>query len=72
MENEICIGYEDDVPIFVRRDSAEGKMAIAIEAKARELAAEKIGSKDPTGSNLPRELWCQCIPAARAAVAGTR
>lgn len=29
----ICIGMEDDVPVFVRRDSAEGMAAAAREKK---------------------------------------
>lgn len=28
----ICIGYEDDVPVYVRRDSADGRMASEREA----------------------------------------
>jgi len=64
--DEICIGYEDDVPIFVRRDSTEGLLAVAVETRAKKLAADKMGLlKDPTGSNLPAELWRQCLPAAR-------
>lgn len=27
--DEICIGYEDDQPIYVRRDSEEGRAAVA-------------------------------------------
>jgi hypothetical protein len=32
----ICIGYEDDVPVFVRRDSPEGTQAAIVEARAIE------------------------------------
>lgn len=28
----ICVGYDDDVPVYVRRDSQEGKQAIALRA----------------------------------------
>lgn len=67
--DEICIGFEDDLPIYVRRDSIQGRRAIAIEAKARQLAADKMGLvKDPTGSSLPHELWVQSIPEARKAL----
>jgi hypothetical protein len=33
----ICVGYEDDVPVFVRRDSPTGQLAIA----ARQESAEQ-------------------------------
>ena len=36
-----------------------------IEPIARQLAADKMGLiKDITGSNLPDDLWSQCIPDA--------
>lgn len=34
--DEICIGYEDDVPVFVKRDSAEGKRQIELEQRQAE------------------------------------
>ena len=34
--DEICIGYEDDVPVFVRRDSDEGRAAAAYQAEQLE------------------------------------
>lgn len=37
-----------------------------IERTARQLAADKMGLiNDPTGSNLPDDLWQQCIPDAK-------
>ena len=36
------------------------------EQLARQIAADKMGLvKDTTGSNLPDELWTQCLPEAR-------
>lgn len=32
----ICIGYEDDVPVYVRRDSADGVAALASRQEAAE------------------------------------
>lgn len=32
----ICIGYEDDVPVYVRRDSPAGKIALASQQEAAE------------------------------------
>lgn len=31
----ICIGYEDDVPIFVRRDSPEGRRQELLDARSQ-------------------------------------
>lgn len=40
-----------------------------LEALARSIAAEKVGSADPTGARLPEEVWHQAIPEARQRLA---
>lgn len=32
----ICIGYDEDVPIYVRRDGPDGKVALASRQEAEE------------------------------------
>lgn len=49
------------VPESVRRDQ--------VEALARSIAAEKIGSADPTGARLPEDIWRQALPEAERQLA---
>jgi hypothetical protein len=41
----IWVGYEDDVPVFVRRDSEEGKAAVTEEDRAK--AAKRMRDAAP-------------------------
>ena len=40
--DEICIGYEDDVPVYVRRDSKLGRQAIKFQAKKEREREDKV------------------------------
>lgn len=40
-----------------------------LEALARSIAAEKVGSADPTGARLPEDVWHQAMPEARQRMA---
>ena len=50
----ICVGYDDDVPVFVRRDSPEGQVAVEREREA--AAKERIRDAAP-------ELYEACAEA---------
>jgi hypothetical protein len=38
----ICIGMDDDVPVFVRRDSEEGRAAVAYQAERKEREQTEV------------------------------
>jgi hypothetical protein len=42
----IGVGYEDDIPIFVRRDSPEGRAAVAREHEQRAAALVRDAAPD--------------------------
>ena len=44
-------------------------VATDVERVARRMAATKMNLSDPSGSNLPDDLWTQCIEQAEKALA---
>jgi hypothetical protein len=58
--DEICIGYEDDVPVYVRRDSPEGLAVTpphpALEGELFEHPGEIRGNEERKNAELIRRI----------------
>ncbi|WP_232629109.1 hypothetical protein [Methylobacterium sp. Leaf118] len=64
-ERQNKVAVEIAAAIRAKGESASIAISKNIEAIARSIAAEKVGSADPTGSRLPEDIWRQCLPEAR-------